>query len=71
MENAELKAWVQNGVLYVSGLTAGKPWNIYNLYGQLIYTGIANGDRVEIRLSVKGIYIVQSDNGTIKVMFND
>ena len=46
MENVELKAWAQNGVLHVSGLTTGKPWSIYNLYGQLIYNGIADGNEV-------------------------
>ena len=72
MNNEQLKAWVHNGVLYVKGLTPGKPWYIYNLYGQLIYTGIAGGDvTVEIRLSVKGLYIIQSGNGTTKVMIND
>ena len=39
MNNEQLRAWVQNGVLHVSGLTVGKPWYVYNLYGQLIYTG--------------------------------
>ena len=42
-----------------------------NLYGQLIYTGIADGDKAEICLSVKGLYIIQAFNGTIKVMIND
>ena len=71
MNNEQLRAWMQNGVLFVRGLTPGKPWSIYNLYGQLIYTGIAGGDKVEIRLSVKGLFIIQSGNGTIKVMVND
>ena len=35
--DAELKAWIINGTLYVTGLTPGKPWSVYNLYGQLIY----------------------------------
>ena len=43
----ELRAWTQNGVLHVSGLTVGEPWYIYNLYGQLIYTGIATSDSTE------------------------
>ena len=72
MNNEQIKAWTQNGTLYVKGLTVGKPWYIYNLYGQLIYTVIAaNGDTVEIRLSVKGLYIIQSGNGTTKLMVND
>jgi len=39
-----LKAWTQNGVLHVSGLTTGESWSIYNLYEQLIYTGLADGN---------------------------
>ena len=45
MNNEQLRAWVQNGMLYVKGLMPGKSWHIYSLYGQLIYTGIADGDR--------------------------
>ena len=58
-------------MLHVSGLVSGKSLHIYNLYGQLIYTGIVNGDKAEIRLSIKGLYVIQSGKGTIKVMVND
>ena len=74
MENAELRAWVQNGTLYVKGLTTGKPWYIYSLYGQLIYTGIADGDDdVETQciasLPGRGVYIIQSGSQTIKTVY--
>ena len=72
MENAELKAWMQNGVLFVRGLTPGKPWYIYNLYGQLIYTGIAVGD-VEMQciasLPARGVYIVVNGQTAVKVNY--
>ena len=76
MENAEwrnegVKVWTQHGVLLVTGLTSGIPWRIYNLYGQWIYAGIADGNNAEIRLSVKGLFIVQSGNGTMKIMVNN
>jgi hypothetical protein len=68
-----LKAWVENGTLYVSGLTAGKWWGVYNITGTLMYQGIAVGDNVETlratSLQNRGIYIIQSGNGTIKVAF--
>jgi len=75
MNNEQLKAWVQNGVLYVRGLTPGKPWSIYNLYGQLIYTGIAvcavETQCIETQsiasLRGRGIYIIQSANATVKM----
>ena len=71
MNNEQLRAWTQNGVLYVSGLIAGKPWYVYNLYGQLICTGIAAGNDVETQciasLPGRGIYIVKVGNSAIKI----
>jgi len=58
MNNEQLRAWTQNGTLHVKGLTAGKTWSVYNLYGQLIYTGIADGNKAEIPLPEKGIFII-------------
>jgi len=69
MQNAELKAWFNNGTLYVSGLTPGKLWNVYNLYGQLIYSGLANGNEVKIPLQERGVYIIQSGSQTIKTVY--
>ena len=63
-----LNAWVENGTLHVGGLTIGKPWSIYNLYGQLIYTGIANSDKAEIPLAGKGIYIIMDEKESIKTV---
>ena len=68
MENAELGAWVLNGVLHVSGLTPGKPWYIYNVYGQMIYTDIANGNKAEIPLSEKGIFVITDKKESIKIV---
>ena len=66
MQNAELRAWVRNCVLYVSGLKPGKPWSIYNLYGQLIYTGTAAGDEAKIPAPGKGIFIITDGKESIK-----
>ena len=46
-------------------MTLGKPWSVYNLYGQLIYTGIADGNEAEIPLQEQGIYIIQSGGTAI------
>jgi len=69
MNNEQLRAWTQNGVLHVSGLTSGKPCTIYNLYGQLIYTGIADGNEAKIPLQERGVYIVQSGGKAIKTIY--
>ena len=61
----ELIAYVQNGILYISGLSAGESWCIYNTSGILI----AEGKETGIMLPVKGIYIVKSGNKAVKVVF--
>ena len=67
-----LHAWVENGTLYVSGLTAGKQWSIYNVAGILMYQGIAATSNVETlhatSLPGRGVYIVQSEGKAVKVV---
>ena len=64
-----LKAYVNNGNLYVSGLTAGTTWNVYSVTGALIYQGVATGDTAETYLAARGMYIIQSENKTLKVVY--
>jgi hypothetical protein len=68
---APLQAWTANGVLYISGLTSGETWHVYNITGTLIYQGIA--DDVETRfiaspLPHRGVYIIRSGGKTVKVV---
>ena len=68
-----LKIYMQNGTLYISGLTAGDVWNVYNMLGIRVYKGIASGN-VETWYAASlpnGIYIVQSGNKTGKIMKQD
>ena len=67
IDNGQLKAYVQDGILYVSGLTIGQSWRVYNLIGTLIYQGIANGD-VTLSLPARGVYIVTDGKATVKVV---
>ena len=64
-----LKARIQNGVLHVSGLTAGKLWSVYSVSGVLVYQNIADSDIADIALFAHGIYIVQSNGGMIKAVY--
>jgi hypothetical protein len=64
-----LKAWQRNGMLHVSGLTAGKPWSIYNISGALVYHGAAGSDEANVSLPVRGVYIVKSGNAAVKVAY--
>jgi len=69
MENAKLKAWFNNGTLYVSGLTPGKLWNVYNFYVQLIYSWLADGNEAKITLQERDVYIIQSGSQTNKTVY--
>jgi len=64
-----LKAYVNNGILHVSGLTQGKVWNLYNASGALVKQGITNNDPVTISLDLPGMYIIQSEGKTLKVVY--
>ena len=68
-----LSAYVQNGVLYVSGLTAGTVWNVYNIQGNLIYqsdnttlTGFQT--LLGFRLPGRGIYLVTDGKSVVKII---
>jgi hypothetical protein len=62
-----LKGYVQNGTLYVSGLTVSESWSIFNTSGMLVYQGIAADDKAEISLPGNGVFIVTDGKATIKV----
>ena len=69
LDAGQLKAWTQNGMLYVSGLTTGAEWRVYNLIGTLIYAG-AGSDRLDatLPLPARGVYIVTDGKTVIKVI---
>ena len=64
-----LKAWVANGTLHVSGLTAGKQWRVYSVAGVLVASPgpSKGGEEATTPLTGHGVYIVQSGNRTAKV----
>jgi hypothetical protein len=63
-----LKAYIQNGVLHVSGLKAGATWTVYNILGAIVYQDIATGDTAEVLLPGKGMFIVASEKAAVKVI---
>jgi hypothetical protein len=65
----DLKAFVQNGTLHVSGLTAGQSWKVYNITGSLIYQGIATDSKAEFALPGRGVYIVTNGVKTVKAAY--
>jgi len=63
-----LRAWTQNGLLFVSGLQPGTPWSIYSLIGTLEYTTTAIEPEATIPLPKRGIFIVKHGSKAIKVI---
>ncbi|MDR1739176.1 MAG: Ig domain-containing protein [Bacteroidales bacterium] len=65
-----LLAWIQNGILNVSGLSVGKTWYVYSVVGTLVYKNVARSV-VETWKGIsslpQGIYIVKSGNRWVKV----
>jgi len=64
-----LKAWIESGILHISGLTAGETWNVYSVTGVLVHHGVATDIDVTASLPAHGVYIVQSGNSTVKVVY--
>jgi hypothetical protein len=67
-----MKAYVENGVLYVSDLPAGAQWSVYSITGTLIYQGTADanvGASHALPLPGRGIYIVRNGSETVKVVY--
>jgi hypothetical protein len=64
-----LIAWTQNGMLHISGLTVNKPWSVYNISGELTYQSIAENEKADISLPVRGVYIVRSGDRIVKTVF--
>ena len=56
MNNATLKAWINNSTLHVGGLTVGETLYIYHLNGILVHQSIATSGEAVIPLSGKGVY---------------
>ena len=65
----QLKAWILNGLLYVNGLKPGVVWSVYNAAGALVYQNVATGEEAKIPLGNQGVYIIQSENYSVKVVY--
>ena len=63
-----LKAYSRNGILYVSGLTVGETWRVYDILGKLVYQGVATDETENTVLTVSGMYIIRSGDKTAKTV---
>ena len=62
----DLTATTLNGTLCVRGLTVGQPMSVYNLSGTLVYRAVATAPETKTILPACGIYIIRSDDRTLK-----
>jgi len=65
-----LITWAQNGFLHVSGVKAGETVSIYSITGALVYSGVAVSGKITVPLKVKGVYVVQAGERTVKAVLN-
>ncbi|MCL2598131.1 MAG: T9SS type A sorting domain-containing protein, partial [Paludibacter sp.] len=65
-----INAWTINGALYVSGLSAGERYSIYTVSGVCLAQGTAvSGDAQYLAtLPMRGVYILQTSHGAVKVL---
>jgi len=69
--DSSLSAWINDeGFLNVKGLSPGKQWSVYNVTGALVYRGIATVREENIKITDKGMYIIESENKTIRVVID-
>jgi hypothetical protein len=64
-----LQALIVDGKLQASGLIVGQRWTVYSILGTLVHQGIANSDTAEINLPIRGTYIIQQLNRSIKIVY--
>ena len=65
-----LRAWINSGILHISGLVEGQTWKLYNTSGLLVKQGVADSNLVTVVLNLSGgVYIIQSEGHTLKVVF--
>ena len=63
-----LRVWKQNGLLHVSGLTAGETWSVYSISGILVHRSIATSEDARIVIPDSGVYIIISGANMVKVV---
>jgi len=64
-----LYAWIRNGNLHITGLTAGETLIVYNTMGTPVYQSVVTSYEADIPLTTQGMYIIHHDNRTVKVVF--
>ena len=53
-----LTSYTRDGILHISGLTAGESLRVYSILGSPVWQGKATADRAEVALPTRGIFII-------------
>ena len=64
-----LNAWIRDGCLHVEGLTAGEMLSVYGINGALLYRRYATGNSAVVALPASGVYIVHTEQKSLKIVF--
>ncbi|MDR2963259.1 MAG: leucine-rich repeat domain-containing protein [Bacteroidales bacterium] len=68
-ETALVHAWIRGDEIVIEGLTSGKPYQIYNLSGVLVHSGIAKERIEKLPLPAQAIYILWQGNRSAKIKY--
>ncbi|MDR2968385.1 MAG: hypothetical protein LBV32_02120 [Tannerellaceae bacterium] len=68
VKEAAFRVWTADGQLFMSGLTPGESWSVYNMVGVKVAQGTATGSEATVALSAHGFYIVKVGRNMVKVM---
>jgi len=63
-----LHAWIHNGILHVAGLDLNERLRVFTTTGAMIYYDVVRAEVMNIPLNVRGVYIIQNGNSTLKVV---
>jgi len=67
-ENANLKFFVNNGILNIDHATTGSPVSVYDITGKLTYTNVITSENSSFPLNLKsGVYLVKVGDKVSKV----
>ena len=78
VQEQTLTCYVENGILYIIGLSAGEKWRVYNVAGVLVAEGgrqeaerrrqKAEDEDIVVILPGKGIYIIKTEKRKMKIV---
>ena len=68
VENKAYAVYTQDNTIYALDVEAGMPYQLFNISGKMIVSGIANSGILSINIYQKGIYILRIGTQVKKVL---